>query len=338
MALKRTFFLIVFFSIFAIQQIQAEETDQFTLPPTEMLDVGPLASNRLYDVLQKVVSRTNAEIRMLLPKAQHSRYAAKQLAARKDDVYLANLVYEHSGPGFPRWFRRLPKTSQSIFYKELPWKTVYWLVFSQSPLFLIGLAPTVNMYGYHFGTDKLNHFFMMGHTYYRINKYLLAHGKSAEQAHSLLVLYGKFLELTYLGVLANGVYSNGDLAANYAGWKFYTNLAHPVKIGTRTLLPILVLNGNTWKFSKHVTPDNLLKPFISNHLNEAYNPCRYTFMRGQIRRQIRKRCDDWKTRMGLTPEIVQAKLEEARLWHGESYGHWLPPHEAVTLNACFGGQ
>jgi hypothetical protein len=194
------------------------------------------------------------------------------------------------------------------------------------------------MYGYHFGTDKLGHFFMMGHTYYTMYQYFLAHGKSTQQAHHILELYGKMLEFTYLGVLVNGVYSNGDLAANYSGWKFYSNFIASVKIGNSMQPPILVLKDNKWEFSKHITPDNLLQPYISDNLNEAYNPCRYTFMRSQIRRQIKKRCDDWIKRKGITRQIVLAKLEETSRWHGEEYGYWLPKDSAVTLDVCFGGK
>ncbi|KTD14525.1 hypothetical protein Lgra_0556 [Legionella gratiana] len=335
----RIFFLSVLLFIGTIREIQAEETDQFTLPPSELQDIGPIASHRLYEVLEQVIAQTNSEIQRLLPRVQRSRHAASQLASRRNGTYLADLVYKHTGPGFPRWLRRIPKESKPIFHKEvLPWNTVYWLVFSQSPLFVIGLAPTINMYGYYFGTDKLGHFFMMGHTYYKIYMYYLDHGKSAQKAHAAVVLYGQILEQTYLGTLINGVYSNADLAGNYAGWKFYMNIAQSVKIGDQTLPPILVLNGDKWEFSKHIHRETLLKPYISDNLNEAFNPCRYSFMRGQIRKQVKKRCTNWVKRQGLTKQIVQAKLEETRLWHGENYGHWLPASNAVTLDVCFGGQ
>ena len=340
MIFKRMFYFSILLSICFMQASRAEETDQFTLPPGELQDIGPAASSRLYEVLEHIVAQTNSEIRMLQPRAKNSRLAAAKLASRRNDSYLVDLIYDKTGPGFPRWMRwsQLPVDIKPMQYKEFrPWKTVYWLVFSQSPLFIIGLAPTINMYDYYFGTDKLGHFFMMGHTYYKIYMFYLNHWKSAEKAHAAIVTYGQFLEQTYLGTLINGVYSNGDLAANYAGWKFYMNIGHPVKIGSKTLPPILVFNNNQWEFSKHVTRENLLKPYISDNLNEAYNPCRYSFMRGQIRRQIKKRCGEWIERKGLTKQIVEAKLEETRLWHGENYGHWLPASNAVTLNTCFGG-
>lgn len=337
----RIFFLIVLFIICGIQVAQAEETDQFTLPPYELQDIGPSSSNNLYRVLEKIIAQTNSEIQMLLPRAKHSRIAAAKLASKRRDSYIADLVYKNTGPGFPRWMRwnLLPKGEHPIQYKETwPWNNVYWLSFSQSPLSLIGLVPTINMYGYYFGTDKLGHFFMQGHTYYTLYTYLLNHGKSAEQAHKALVIYGKILEQTYLGTLVNGIYSNGDLSANYAGWKFYMNLGHSVKIGDKMIPPILVLNGNKWEFSKHITRDNLLKPYISDNLNEALNPCRYSFTRRQIRKQIKKRCASWVERYGITQQFVEGKLKETSRWHGEDYGHWLPASNQVTLNVCFGGK
>ncbi|MDP1604257.1 MAG: hypothetical protein Q8M03_13440 [Legionella sp.] len=342
MTITRFFFLIVVFGMSAIQQTYAEETDQFTLPPGELLDIGPLASQKLYHQLETVIARTNSEIQTLLPKASHSRYAASQLALRRNDAYLIDLLYNKTGPGFPhwlRWNRASQEASKPIQYKEIrPWKTVYWLSFSQSPLSLIGLTPTINMYGHYFGTDKLGHFFMQGHTYYQIYTHYINQGKAPSKARAAIVTYGKILEQTYLGTLVNGIYSNGDLSANYAGWKFYMNLAHSVKIGKHTLPPILVLKGDQWEFSSNINKENLLKPYISDNLNEALNPSRYTFTRSQIRRQVKKRCPDWIKRRGITQQTVDAKLKETLRWHGEAYGHWLPVNNAVTLNTCFGGK
>ncbi|MGQ3891211.1 hypothetical protein [Legionella sp. CNM-4043-24] len=335
MSFTKVLFLAV---LLGIGVCHAEETDQFTLPPGELADIGPAASSRLYDVLGALITKTNTDIRNLQADSRQSRHTKEQLALRQKDVYLADQLYQKTGPGFPRWMRwnRLPDFSQPKYYKESrPWKTVYWLVFSQSPLFVVGLAPTVNMYGYYFGTDKLGHFFMQGHTYYKMYRYWRTHGKSPQQAHDAIVFYGQLLEQSYLGTLINGVYSNGDLSANYAGWKFYMNLAHPVKIGDKTLAPILVLKDHQWQFSPHINRYTLLRPYISDHLNEAFNPCRYSFMRWQIKRQVKSRCSVWIERYGITPKLIDEKRDETRLWHGEEYGHWLPKSNEISLSACF---
>lgn len=337
---------ILLLSVCGTQETQAEETDQFTLPPSELVDIGPTVSRRLFEVLENAMVQTNLEIQELIPKAQNNRKAALQLALRSSDAYIIDLIYKKTGVGLPestfeRWLRwsRFPKQLQPMRFNGIwPWKTVYWLVFSQCPGSLIFLSPTINMYGHYFGTDKIGHFFQQGKGYYKIYMRYLATGKSAEQAHAAIIVHGQRQEDGFFGTLLNGVYSNGDLSGNYAGWKFYMNLAHTVQIGDLMLPPIIVLNGNKWEFAQNIDKDNLLKPYINDNLNEAWNPSHYFFMRSFIHRNIKKRCANWIQRIGITHEIVQAKFTETNRWRGEDYGHWLPTRDAITLDVCFGGR
>ncbi|WED41986.1 hypothetical protein [Legionella cardiaca] len=327
-------------------EAQAEETDQFTLPPYELVDIGPTVSRKLFEVLENAMNQTNSEIQSLLPHAKQSRRAASQLAQRRTDAYVIHLIYKQVGIGLPestyeRWLHwsHFPKELQPMRYSAIwPWKTVYWLVLSQFPGTLCLLSPTINMYGYHFGTDKIGHFFQQGNGYYKIYMHALAHGKSAKQAHAAIITHGQRQEDGFFGTLINGIYSNADLSANYAGWKFYMNIAHSVQIGDQTLAPLIILRGNKWEFARNIDKDNLLKPYLNDNLNEAWNPAHYFFMRGLIRKHVKKRCEDWIQRMGITHESVQAKLSEISLWKGEDYGHWLPPKDAITLDVCFGGR
>lgn len=333
-------------ALFSIQDIQAEETDQFTLPPGELVDIGPTVSRRLFKVIENAIAKTNLEIQALLPKAKQSRNAAIQLARRSSDAYIVDLIYNETGIGLPestyeRWLRwgGFAKKLQPMRFNEAwPWQTVYWLVFSQCPGSLIFLSPTINMYGYYFGTDKIGHFFQQGQGYYKIYMRYLAKGKSIEHAHAAMIAHGQRQEDGFFGTMLNGVFSNGDLSGNYAGWKFYMNLAHEVKIGKATLSPIIAFKDNQWTFAKKINKDNLLKPYINDNLNEAWNPCHYFFMRSVIRSNIKKRCGVWFKRKGLTRKMVLEKRKETNLWQGEDYGHWLPKDEAVTLDACFGGR
>jgi hypothetical protein len=331
---------------FLSASVQAEESDQFTLPPQELVDIGPTVSQRLYAILEKVMAQTNREIQALLPKAQNSRSAAAQLARRYSVDYLIDLIYKEVAIGLPestleRWLHWgcFPKELQPMRYNAIwPWKTVYWLVISQFPGTLFLLSPTINMYGHYFGTDKIGHFFQQGAGYYQIYRRNLARGKSAEQARAAMIIHGQRQEDGIFGTLINGIYSNADLSANYAGWKFYMNLTHTVQIANKKRPPILVLKGHRWEFAKKINKANLLKPYINDNLNEAWNPAHYFFMRNQIRRHVKQRCTAWIERIGITKARVELKLTEISQWEGENYGHWLPPKDAVTLNACFGGQ
>ncbi|TAL66244.1 MAG: hypothetical protein EPN84_00605, partial [Legionella sp.] len=149
MTLSRLFYLILFISFLSISNTWAEETDQFTLPPGELQDLGPFTSNRLITLLEGVIAQANTDIRTYQQSAKQSRHARHQLALRRKGTYLADLIYSKTGPGYPLWLRGNPPAEPGKpreFKEKLPWKTVYWLVFSQSPLFVIGLAPTINMY------------------------------------------------------------------------------------------------------------------------------------------------------------------------------------------------
>ncbi|KTC85073.1 hypothetical protein [Legionella brunensis] len=330
-------------SVGGIHEAQAEETDQFTLPPVPLVDIGPTVSRRLFETLENAMTQTNLEIQALLPRAQKSQIATSQLARRRTDAYIIDLIYRQTGVGLPestfeRWvhWSRFPKELQPMRYTPIwPWKTVYWLVISQFPGTLFFLSPTINMYGHYFGTDKIGHFFQQGKGYYKMYMRQLARGKSAEQAHAAIIAHGQRQEDGFFGTLINGIFSNADLSANYAGWKFYMNIAHEVQIGDQKLSPIIVLEGNQWKFAKNIDKDNLLRPYINDNLNEAWNPSHYFFMRSLIRKHVKQRCTDWIQRIGITADSVQAKLTETSRWQDEEYGHWLPANDAVTLKVCF---
>src|SRR5207344_20116 len=69
-----------------------------------------------------------------------------------------------------------------------------------------------------------------------------------------------------LGMLTTGIRSNGDLAANYAGFKFYRNLTEEVRIGNRVMAPMLVRQGPYWRLNDHVQPhSDFFTAFITPH-------------------------------------------------------------------------
>ena len=159
-----------------------------------------------------------------------------------------------------------------------------------------------------------------------------ADGADRATAIATAVARGVRQEHTYYGTLVSGVYSNGDLAANYAGMKFYLNLRQPVRIGERVWAPLLEPAPDGWRLRAGVDRDHLLQPFLSDHLDESMNPSRYRFGRGGIRSRVRDRCDRWMRfyadRLGL---VARSRQSFATTWFGEDYGHWLPPADEVSI-------
>lgn len=84
-----------------------------------------------------------------------------------------------------------------------------------------GLAPTIQVNGYYFGTDKLSHFASTGLIYYKIFMKELLKGKSSRAALQTSIDWGVLDEKTVHGFWASGVFSYADLEANYQGLRFY---------------------------------------------------------------------------------------------------------------------
>jgi hypothetical protein len=134
-----------------------------------------------------------------------------------------------------------------------------------------------------------------------------------------------------------GVFSNADLAANYAGLKFYLNLTRPVPVGGRALPPLLVRrNGGPWRLNPDRAAADFLRPLVSDHFNEALNPSRFCDqMRPTVRANLRRRVDRVLAFYRTTAEQARAKVAELWTWHGEDYGHCRLDRVVTIADNCF---
>src|SRR5207249_7368148 len=78
------------------------------------------------------------------------------------------------------------------------------------------------------------------------------------------------------------------LMSNFMGFMFYRNLTQSVMLKGQVRSPMLVRDGDLWKFSPRVTRDSdFFSLFVCEHYNEALNPSVYlNHMRSGIRRAI----------------------------------------------------
>ena len=323
-------------SLAAAPEARATETDQFTLPPAPLDDLGPDLGAIVLDILRAEVAQLNVKIDERI-----------QLNQRPDpdatiEAELVKHVYEQTGVGLPestveRALRYGTFPGRNVRFKPAYTDSIYAWVAAPFPLsHMMTDCPTIRLYGVDQGTDKIGHVFQQGYEYY--TRYVDARASGADEATAIAgaVQYGVLTELGLYGVLLTGVYSNGDLAGNYAGFKFYRNLFHEVKIGDATLAPILRKDGAHWAIDPARDNTDLLKPYISEHLNEAFNPSRYFFSVDRLRSQIHDRCASWMKQVpDFNEPAYRAHLERNRTWFGEPYGWDLPDDKAITLLDCF---
>ena len=287
----------------------ATETDQFTAPIVPLSDVGPELSRKVVEIIESDRSGRDPE-RVLFAWVGRN-------------VFASRLV---------RWVREIRVTEPPVGFRPHFFRSIYGTAFSPLLLSFLFDSPTVNLDGYYLGTDKIDHIFQQGHKYFEVIMKNEAGGANAAGAIAAAVAHGVKQEHLYFGTLASGVYSNADLAANYAGMKFYLNIQHPVWIGERLWPPLFERSGEGWRLRRGINPDRLLEPFLSNHLDESLNPSRYRFSRGPIRSLVRHRCDQWARFYADRLDLVAPSGQSfATTWFGEEYGHWLPPADEVSI-------
>jgi hypothetical protein len=201
------------------------------------------------------------------------------------------------------------------------------------------ISPTVNIYGTHLGTDKIAHFFQQGYAYHRLAQRQAAKGASAQTAESKAIAWGRWTENTYYGTLVGGVFSNADLYANLAGMRFYEGLTRSVKVGGLLRPATFSLVNGLWKLnSAGSSEDVLLRPFISDHMNEALNPSLYIpGLRSSIRGIVRKRaCAEWRAAYpNRSAEEYRSMTASLTTWNGQNYGH-KPSQKFVSIaETCY---
>jgi len=331
----------------------AFETDQYNLPPQPLADIGDEVSEYTEENLRKAVNNINAEISIRQSclenksvktgevKCSSAGEERTRLEYLRSENAIARAVYNQLGAGIipftksGSWMESHEFVAQPARYKTGYRKSIF-LVF---PTNYLTISSTVNIYGAQFGIDKIAHFFQQGYDYYKIYNRALAKGLTPEKAAEKAVRWGQKTERTFYGTLVSGVYSNADLFANYVGMKFYQGLTRPVKIGDKMKPAVLLLKDGIWTLGESTDLQTfLIKPFISNHLNEALNPSMFIKgLRSSVRRNVRKQsCQQWfKQYPNLSQADLNQTLEALKFWYGEDYGFTDSENFVTIANTCF---
>lgn len=343
--------LAMLFALFANSIGLAFETDQYHLSPRPLGDIGDEVSSYIEGNLLTAISNVNARIvsqEACMSHRQRQKCGSpadtiKNLAYLRSNEAVAEEVFKLVGDGslfvtkIGKWFTGHRFAAEPDRFKVAYADSIYFF----KPSNQLTLSPTVRMYGVEFGTDKIEHFFQQGYDYYKIRNSELAKGRSLVDAERKAVAWGQRTERTYFGLIVSGVYSNADLYANFAGMKFYEGLTSQLTIENRTRLPLLQLRYGLWTVNPEADLKNeLLRPFISDHLNEALNPSGYAFnLYPTVKRVVRDQvCPEWKAQL---TEARKADLEKRsaslETWNSIDYG-FAHKGRAILIAECFDDQ
>ena len=337
----------------------AHETDQYSVPTgRQFADLRFWFSEYMYDKLAAAVDGTNEKIRRTLREGKPTTATAK---AQSPDALAWAVLLEF--PPVIHYVETLEvqlKSAKlrsrypglSVSYQPATW--IYhhpMLLLDLTKLTRLKRTSTMMVDGTYFGTDKVVHLVHMGYLYFRTYRQSLAKGLTEEKATRNAVNEGAgsgiISENNLLGFLPTGVISNGDKAADYVGMKMYLNLTKPVMLKGSMRPPLLVRDGEFYKFNAHVRREtDFFNVFVSDHWNEALNP--NTYAPGQARwvlEEVRKRCPDilvwYRDESGRPYSRADFRriAEELSTYYGEDYGFDGNLDEMVSvMTACFDGQ
>lgn len=292
-----------------------------------------------------------SEIESLKAKVKEGK---KQLSSYQSRDYVVQLIAEMAGRplaaqekqdaifGFITNLTPYPtglKGGQQIAFAPDRLDTVYaYAGFHRilHPSYFI-FSSTIKLYGVELGMDKLGHFLNQGFQYYLQFTASKNAGSSYQQAIQAAVNWGVESELTYYGSWVSGIYSNADLASNYAGLHFYLNLFEPLTIDGVTYPELLKqVAGGNYIFNE--TPENsaelLLKRFVSAHMNEALTPSSFEYLQYVvIKEAVIERCVDWRGKYPF-PTMLLADPKELTVWNGDDYG-FRAENTISVLDSCY---
>ena len=235
-------------------QAMGSEIDSFT----------PRESVQLKDSLEIMNQKTNEGLKIAMDKANQKNHGQDSC----DSKMLVKQVFKSLGKGIlispiETTANQLgPDYVTQVKRKDSMYKSLKF--FESMPLYLYGLGGTISINGYTVGADKFGHFFHEGYFYMQ----RIQDGKGLDGAFA----WGEFTERSYYGLATTGVYSHGDLMANFNGLRFWQALTEegqqPDQLGLDEQAYFRCENG---KWAQIRTFD--WTDYIDGGWDEAINAC-----------------------------------------------------------------
>lgn len=285
------------FSMLAFNQSNASEADTFTRRNEALEDATEVINTKANKAIQDSLDNANAknedcgeknlytELRVYFNNHMKGKLTIdiiKNVEIPKREIALADSVYGNWSPwdGLGMGLGFMKKTKET-------------------------LATVVNIDEHMIGIDKFEHMFGQGYFYFSDN-YLKNKGVIAA------VKNGAMREKTILGgnKIANGVFSYGDLSANFNGmrmWNHMLQLRDDVMGAEYNIGPYVACVNNKWVKVKDID----FKNYIDDSMDEAINCSKFT-----TQSTVRKFKNNIKERGVSACPMDQRRLDDMIIKYG----------------------
>jgi hypothetical protein len=248
--------LLVSAALAGVQAARAAETDQFMTWNVELEDSAPVISAFLNKMAQEYVEKRN-----------RSNVKTETLEEMGAGFYLYLFQGLHSSR--VRNFVSNDDEIERYPANKSPWAYQRESIYrGLSFPYMMPMARTICVGGVYTGIDKLSHFFGFGRRYYQRYQRLRADGMTHEEAIERVIANGVAQESSLVGGLVDGVFSHGDLEANFQGCRMLLDL-------TDKASPFFVKKGEDWKTNGAID----IARYVTPGFDESYNISYYTFFR-----------------------------------------------------------
>lgn len=256
----------------------AAEADNFTARSLSLVDAGDQVNVLANQYLKKAVTDLNAS-GGCNEEALYSELR-KYFANHSKGEFVKDILYKNA-----------------VAINNLPIKQSVYENWEKSDGFLLGrkkaatsplaLSPLIKIGDESVGVDKFEHMFGMGFTYF--TKHYLK-GKDIKDVLS----YGIALEKTILGgnIFATGVFSYGDLSANFNGMRFWNHVLQKnddILGSEHNLGPYVTCSADKWQINEENPID--FKNYIDASMDESINCSKFAAGKavGKFKASIKKR-------------------------------------------------
>lgn len=240
-------------------RVQAGETDQYLTWDTTLSDSSGALNAYLDEEIQRFVDKSNRRTR-------HPE--------RVEDLTIE--LYRHLFEGLhSSRIRNWLKTSSQV--ERYPsddlsdWEYQRMSIFRKPAFpFVLPMAQTIRVGEVYLGIDKIGHMFGFGRRYFQRYQRALAAGDHHEEAVERVLKWGIQHEYSLVGKLVDGIFSHGDMEANYQGFR----LALAFSSGES---PLFYREGQEWRYRGGLD----IRDYVTPEMDESYNPNDYARWRGR---------------------------------------------------------
>ena len=237
---------------------KASESDPWTYAYIPLADSATLISDKLGDLIQTVIDKTNSRYSNSLPPEDTElefRFFTEFRSSHIRDVawgVFERCIGTNSCPGWPQ-FERIQMYPEESVYHEGNWRYIPSR---------FHLASIIKVCGIRMGADKITHLFDDGFHYFNAIR-SKRKNYDLEDIKNLSLAF----ERSYMGTRLTGIFSYADVEANLAGVQFYRDF-----FGGPT--PMIRRNANGF-LTLMRSPD--ICDYVSDQFDERNLPNDYTY-------------------------------------------------------------